>query len=158
MTVFLPRTIKLFAYQENSWTICARINLFPKSYIVFWSHTKSSKKTHGGGVLIAIKPRFCGSKWKYDLQFYKECLWVELPSSNGVDFINSKHYFPPDSSPNIILNNFSFLENKLDTKNYILMGDFNTLNFDWECGPSLPVITIPNLKKMLFTTLCVFCD
>jgi len=60
----------------------------------------------------------------------------------------------------IILNYFSFLENKLDPKNYkaILMGDFNTLDFDWECGRSLPVITIPNLKEMPFTTLCVFCD
>lgn len=74
---------------------------------------KSSNNSHGGGVLIAIKSRFCGSKWRYDLHFYKKCLWVELPSSNGVDLINGKHDFPPDSSPNIILNYFSFLENKL---------------------------------------------
>ena len=27
--------------------------------------------------------------------------------------------------------------------------DFNTLDFDWECGLSLPVITIPNLRCFL---------
>jgi hypothetical protein len=50
------------------------------------------------------------------------------------------HYFPPDASPNAILNYFSSLVNKLDTKNYqmTLMGDFNMPGFDWVCGLPLP--------------------
>jgi hypothetical protein len=41
---------------------CKDLNLFRKNYVVFRSDRKSSSKTHGGGVLIAINSIICGSK------------------------------------------------------------------------------------------------
>jgi hypothetical protein len=74
------------------------------------------------------------------LQFYEECVWVELSAFDGENLLIGNHYFPPDTSPNAIRNNFSFLENKLVTKSYrkILLGDFNTPGFDWKCILPLP--------------------
>jgi hypothetical protein len=87
------------------------------------------------------------------------CVWVELVSSYGENLLIGNHYFPPDASPNTVLNHFSFLENKLDTKNYrvILMGDFNTPGFDWECG--LPVPNYHYYPKLrgdaIYTFMCL---
>jgi hypothetical protein len=84
-------------------------------------------------------------KRRYDLQFYEECVWVELPSLDCENLLTGNHYlltgnhyFPPDASTNTIVNYFSFLENELGTKNYrvILMGDFKQLRLGMRAAPA----------------------
>jgi hypothetical protein len=50
------------------------------------------------------------------------------------------HYFPPDTKPNVITDNFRHLENTLDTNNtrVILLGNVSAPDFNWESGTPLP--------------------
>jgi hypothetical protein len=86
-------------------------------------------------------------------------VWVELPTFDGENLLFGNHYFAPDTSPNKILNYFSFLENKLDTMNYqvILMGDFNTPGFDWKCRLPLPNCYYYSTLKgeAIYTSTCL---
>jgi hypothetical protein len=49
------------------------------------------------------------------------------------------HYFPPDTKPEVIINYFRSLENKLGTPNFrvTMVGDFNKPGFDWSHSQSL---------------------
>jgi hypothetical protein len=101
-------------------------------------------------VLIAVNSRFRSFKQRFDLPFYEGCVWVELPAFDGENLLIGNHYFPPDTSPNKILNYFSFLENKLGTKNYrvILMGILILLGLIGNAGcPYQTVIFIPSLME-----------
>jgi hypothetical protein len=140
--------------------LCLDHNLFPNCYTVFGSDRKSAIKTRGSGVLIVINSKFRSFKHKYDLQFYEECVWIELPHFDGENLLTANHYFPPDTSPNTIFDYFSFLEYKLDTTYYrlILMGHFNTSGFDWKCGLPVPAIIILSLKERLYIPVHVFSD
>jgi hypothetical protein len=62
---------------------CQDHNLFPKFYTVFRSDRKRSGKTRRDGDLVAINSKFCDFKRKCYLQFYEECIWVELSTLNG---------------------------------------------------------------------------
>jgi hypothetical protein len=112
------------------------LNLFRNCYIIFRSDRKSVIKTGGGGALMAVNSRYRDFKQRFDLQIYEQCVWVELPTTDGENLLIGNHHVPPDTSPNTVLNYFSSLENKLDTRNYrvVLTGDFNTPGFDWKCG------------------------
>jgi hypothetical protein len=94
----------------------------------------SISKPRGGGVLIAVFSKSRSCKRKYDLQYYDECVWVEIPTQNGLSLLVGSHYFSPDTKVDIILQYYSFLENNLDTQNHngVLVGDFNIPNFDRE--------------------------
>jgi hypothetical protein len=46
-----------------------------------------------GGVLIAINSKFCDFKRRHDLQFYEECVWVELTILNGEHLLIGNHNF-----------------------------------------------------------------
>ena len=85
---------------------CQDHNLFPKFYSVFLSDRKSSSKTRGGGVLVDVNSKFCGFKREYDIQFYEQCVWVELSTLNGENLLIGNHYLPPDVSPTTIVNYF----------------------------------------------------
>jgi hypothetical protein len=94
------------------------------------------KNKRGGGVLMAVFPKFNACKRRHNLQFFDKCVWVEFPTHNGPNLLIGNHYFLPDLKPAIICKYFSHSENNLDTTNYrvILLGDFNVPGFDWESG------------------------
>jgi hypothetical protein len=100
----------------------------------------SVNRIRGGGVLIALSPKVRSHKRRFNLEFCDECVWVEIPTYDGLNLLIGNHYFPPDTKPEIIANYFRFLENKIDTHNFrvIVVGDFITPGFDWKFGLSLP--------------------
>jgi hypothetical protein len=139
--------------------LCYDHNLFPDHYTVFRCDRVSTNKTRGGGVLIALSANVRSCKRRYDLEFYEECVWAEIPTFNGFNLLIGNHYFPPDTKPEIIANYFLFVETKLDSQNFrvIMIGDFNTPGFDWESGLSLPNSHYySKLRAMRFTPPCVF--
>jgi hypothetical protein len=115
---------------------CYDQNLFPDGFIVFRSDRIHAKKKRGGGVIMAVSPKFNACKRRHDFHFFDECVWVEFSTHNGPNLLIGNHYFSPDLQPFIICEYFSHLENKLDTTNYrvILSGDFNVPRLDWESG------------------------
>jgi hypothetical protein len=59
---------------------------------------------------------------------------------DNFNLLIGNHYFPPDTKPEIIINYFCSLEDRLDTKNFrvVMVGDFSTPGFDWNRGLSDP--------------------
>jgi hypothetical protein len=94
----------------------------------------SISKSRGGGILVAVFSKSRACKRRHDLQYYDECVWVEIPTQNGLSLLVGNHYFPPVTKTDSILQYYSFLENNLDTQNHnvLLLGDFNVTNFDRE--------------------------
>jgi hypothetical protein len=70
------------------------------------------------------------------LNFFQECVWLEITLTDGRNLLIGNHYFAPDVNVDIIRNYFNFLENTLDTLNYrvLLLGDFSVPGFDWNSG------------------------
>jgi hypothetical protein len=58
--------------------MCFDQKLFPDSYTIFRSDRVNSTKYRGGGVLTAVSFRVRSFKRRYDLQFYEECVSVEI--------------------------------------------------------------------------------
>jgi hypothetical protein len=98
--------------------LCFDRNLFPDNFHIFPSDRVSSKKSRDGGVLIAVSSKFRACKRRYDLQFYDECVWVEIPTQNGRNLLIDNHNFSPDTKPDIISQYFLSLEQNLDTQNH----------------------------------------
>jgi hypothetical protein len=112
--------------------------LFPDSYTIFHSDRVSSSKSRDGGVLTAVSSRVRSFKRRYDLQFYEECVWVEISTQNGRSLLIGNHYFPPDIKLELMSKYLCSLDKTLDTRNHyvILIGDFSVPNFDWQRGLS----------------------
>jgi hypothetical protein len=85
---------------------------------VFRSDRASSNKTRGSGAVIALRCKVRSYKRNYDLESCDECVWVEIPTSDGLNLLIGNHYFPPDAKPENIAKYFRFLENNLDTHNF----------------------------------------
>ncbi|PNF21153.1 hypothetical protein B7P43_G05118, partial [Cryptotermes secundus] len=96
-------------------------------------------KVRGGGVLTAITASLGSCSHRYDLELCSECVWVEVPTVDGINMLIGNHYFNPDTKPEVITAYFRQLENNLDTNNarIILLGDFNAPGFNWENGTPL---------------------
>jgi hypothetical protein len=118
--------------------MCYDHNLFPDGHTVFHSDRVCTNKSRGGGVLIALSPRVRSCKRRCDLESLEECVWVEIPTNDGLNLLIGNHYFSPDTKPEVITNYFRFLETNLDSQHFRVfpMGDFNTPRFDWMRGLS----------------------
>lgn len=86
----------------------------------------------GGGVLIAV----CDSLNSYrrqDLESYAECVWVEILSSDGFNYLVGNYYFPPLSDTQMFDNHLQTLEEQVDFTKYrvLIFGDFNLPGVDW---------------------------
>jgi hypothetical protein len=77
--------------------MCYDHNLFPGGYAVFRSDRVCTNKTRGGGVVIALSPRVRSCKLRCDLESFGECVWVEIPTYDGLNLLIGNHYFPPHS-------------------------------------------------------------
>jgi hypothetical protein len=75
--------------------MCYDHNLFPDGYTVLRSDRVCTYKTRGGGVLIALSPKVRSYKRRCDLEFLDECVWVEIPTYDGINLLIGNHYFPP---------------------------------------------------------------
>jgi hypothetical protein len=104
-------------------------HLFPKCQR---SDTIFTNKICGGGVITARSPIVFSCKCRNDSETCDECVWVEIPSLDGLNFFTINHYFPPDTKPEVTANYFHFLKNEMDTQHFnVFMGkDLNTPGFE----------------------------
>jgi hypothetical protein len=79
--------------------------------------------------LTAITASLCSCSRRYDLELCSECIWVEIPTADGISILIGNHYFPPDTKPEVITDYFRHHENTLDT---------NSPGFNWDSGTLLP--------------------
>jgi hypothetical protein len=77
--------------------LCYDHNLLPDGYTVFRSNRVSTTKTRGGGVLTALSSKIRTCKRRHDLEFYDECVWVDILTLDNLNFLIGNHYFPPDT-------------------------------------------------------------
>jgi hypothetical protein len=87
---------------------CYDHNLFPDYYTVFRLDRLSVNKTRGVGALIALSPRVRSHKRRYDLEFCDECVWVEIPTFDGLNLLIGHHYFLPTLNLKSLLITFVF--------------------------------------------------
>jgi hypothetical protein len=87
--------------------LCYDHNLYPDCYTLFLYDRESVNKTRGGGVLNALSSRFRSYKRRYDLEYCDECVWVEIPTLGGLNFLIGNHYLLPDAKPENIANYFN---------------------------------------------------
>jgi hypothetical protein len=120
--------------------LCYDHNLFPNKYTVYRSDRPYINKAHGGGVSTAILARLGSCSCRYDLELCSACVWVEIPTADGINILVGNHYFSPDTKPEVITGYFRHPENSLDTNNThdLLLADFKALGFNWESGTPLP--------------------
>jgi hypothetical protein len=67
--------------------------------------------------LTAITASLGSCSRRYDLELCSACVWVEIPTAEGISILIGIHYFPPDTKPEVITDYFRHLENTLDTNN-----------------------------------------
>jgi hypothetical protein len=82
--------------------------IFPELYAVYRSDRDCHTKSRGGGALIAISEADFGVKRRLDLEFFQECVWVEITLTDGRNLLIGNHYFTPDVKADIIKNYFNF--------------------------------------------------
>jgi hypothetical protein len=127
--------------------VCYNQNLFPGPYLVYRADRVSVVKSCGGGTLIAISNNVSGVVHRADLELVEECMWVEIPTVDGINLLIGNHYFASDIAVDTIKQSFCSLENILHTYNFrvLVVGNFNVPGFDWKLG-DLPVVltTITN--------------
>jgi hypothetical protein len=118
------------------------------------------KKARGGGVLTAIATSLGSCCHRYDLELYSECVWIEIPTADGISMLIGNHYFSPETKPEVISAYFHHLENILDTNNthVILLGDINAPGLNWEIGAPLPKCHYYSKLKgaAIYTSKCFF--
>jgi len=78
--------------KKNKWTefliiIIIIIIIILSSSSIFHSDRVSSTKSRGVGVLTAISSRVPTCKHRYDIQFYDECVWVEIFTQSGRSYL-----------------------------------------------------------------------
>jgi hypothetical protein len=65
--------------------MCYDHNLFPDGYTVFRSDRVCTNKKNEGGVFFALSPRVLSCKRRRDLESFDECVWVEIPTYDGLN-------------------------------------------------------------------------
>jgi exonuclease III len=84
--------------------LCYNHNLFPDCYTVF----RSVNKTRGGGVPIVLSSRVRSYKRRHDLEYCDECVWIEIPTLDGLNLLIGNHYFPLTLNLKTLLTTFDF--------------------------------------------------
>jgi hypothetical protein len=100
--------------------LCYNHNVFINRHTVYRSDRPYINKARGGGVFTVITASLGSCSRRYDLELCSECVWDEIPTSDGISILTGNHYFPPDNKPEVITDYFRHLENTLDTNNTVL--------------------------------------
>lgn len=119
-------------------------NYFTPNYNVYRRDRDyiSTGQKLGGGVLIALHSSL-ESHRRFDLESYSECVWVEIKTADGFNYLIGNYYFPPLCDASIFIKHLETLEQQVNFDRYRVQmyGDFNLPEIDW----SLDVINGGNL-------------
>jgi hypothetical protein len=73
---------------------------------------RSDRDSHttlrGGWALTPVSEAVFGIKHRPDLEYFQECVRVEITASDSRNLVIGNHYFSPDVKVDIIKNNFFF--------------------------------------------------
>jgi hypothetical protein len=59
-------------------------SIFPRIYNVYYSDRGCHTKLHGGGALLDVSDADFGIKRRSDLDYFQECVWVEITVTGGL--------------------------------------------------------------------------
>jgi exonuclease III len=82
--------------------LCYDHNLFPSKYSVYRSDDSYIYKARSGGVLTAITASLGSCSRRYGLELCSECVWIQIPTADGISMLIGNHYFSPDTKPKVI--------------------------------------------------------
>ena len=105
--------------------------------------TKSTNKTRGGGVLVAVLKIFGSFQLDVNTNCREE-IWIKV-SINNVNFVIGAVYIPPDSSPEIYTEHCSTIElvsSEYSDSVICVVGDFNLPNISWYLDPEIGISPI----------------
>jgi hypothetical protein len=107
----------------------------------------------GGGVLIAVKANLQSTR-RQDLEKDgTELVVVELFKSNSKSVILYTFYRPPDSTPDVLHELNSALQDTTESCQIILVGDFNLPAIDWTIDPNAPINSGSRVDEDIFCHL-----
>jgi hypothetical protein len=139
---------------------CFNQNFFPETYLVYRTDKVSAVKSCGGSTLTATSDSVGGVVRRTDFELFEECVWVEMPTTDGLNLLIGNHYFAPDAFVDTIKQYFCSLENVLDTYNcrVLVAGDFKVPGIDWKRGLSSRSSHYYNNLKgdATYTSTCLF--
>jgi hypothetical protein len=76
-------------------------NICPKIYTVPHSDRDCHTNSSGGGALPAVSEAVFGVTYRSHLQYFQECVWVEITVTDGYNLFTDNH-FTPDIKADII--------------------------------------------------------
>jgi hypothetical protein len=82
--------------------------------------------------LNAISDGVAGVPGRTVQELASECVWVEIPSSDGLNLLIGTRHFAPGTTADILKRYFGYTQHVLDTHNsrVLLLGDLNVPSFD----------------------------
>jgi hypothetical protein len=75
---------------------------FSEIYILYHSDKDCDTKLHGGGALMTVFEAVFGIKHKSDLEYFQECVFVEIAITYGCNLLIGNHYFSHDCKVDVI--------------------------------------------------------
>lgn len=94
-------------------------------------------KKFGGGLLTAVRDKIKSYR-RLDLETYAECVWFELSSLDGFNYIVGSDYFFPLSDANVFIKHLTTLKQQIHFSKFkvYMYGDFNLPGVNWSTGIS----------------------
>lgn len=113
-------------------------NYFPDCYEVYRHDRDYDNNTvdFGGGVITSVKKNGFKIKRRYDLETWKESVFLEISDSKQFKFLLGNLYVAPNADHLQFSSYCDFLENKLSTYGHkiLIVGDFNAHGVNWHLG------------------------
>lgn len=136
--------------------------LFSDNFSVFRRDREdsASKKSDGGGVLIAVR---CGiqSTHHRELQSNAEDVWISITAKNNKKIYLCCVYLPPgdDFAYSCFTNNLNSINHIFDKNTVVILGDFNMSQVQWVAVPNehfLEPINVDNKASNLLDNLSYY--
>ena len=153
---WLPNYLQMSIHQTSMWSAWPKPNSKTRVLLeifVYRAERISAEKGHGGGSLNCCIWQCHSVTRSNDLELAEECVWVEVPSSDGFSLLISDNHFAPDTTADTFKGYLGYLEHIQTAHNFrvLRLGDFNvTLTGDLDC--LLPFLnTITNWRAKSFS-------
>ena len=132
-------------WPKPSSTTCLVLNCHfsPDTYPVYRTYRMSVETTGGRSTWNAVSDSVSGAPRTTVTELAEECVWVEIPSSDGLNLLIGNEYFAPDTTADTLKRLFWLHTAHINTHNsrVLLLGDLNVTSFHWELGRLSPAVS-----------------
>ena len=103
----------------------------------------SAETTGGRSTLTAVSDTVSGAPRRTVQELAEECVWVEIPSSDGLNLLTGNDCLAPDTTADTLKRYFGYTQRALHTHNsrVLLLADINVASFDWKLGRLFPDVS-----------------